>query len=61
MPDRLRDCHMAYGEVLDRRGDSSSAARHWRLAAEIGKAAALGIALRRTAGDMDGRQVSSAS
>jgi tetratricopeptide (TPR) repeat protein len=61
MPDRLRDCHMAYGEVLDQRGDSSSAARHWRLAAEIGKAAALGIALRRTAGDLGGRQVSSAS
>jgi hypothetical protein len=45
MPNRLRDCHMAYAQVLDDRGDVSAAARHWKLAAEIGKSAALGIAI----------------
>jgi tetratricopeptide (TPR) repeat protein len=50
MPDRLRDCHMEYAQVLDDRGDVHAAARHWKLAAEIGKAAALGTGLR-TRGD----------
>jgi len=43
MPDRLRDAHMEYAEVLDARDDSTSGARHWRLAAEIGKMASLGL------------------
>ncbi len=43
MPDRLRDVHMEYAEVLDAREDSTSGARHWRLAAEIGKMASLGL------------------
>jgi tetratricopeptide (TPR) repeat protein len=47
MPNRLRDCHMAYAQVLEDRGDVHAAARHWKLAAEIGKAAALGTSLRR--------------
>jgi hypothetical protein len=47
MPERLRDCHMAYAQVLEDRGDVISAAQHWKLAAEIGKSAALGIAINR--------------
>jgi tetratricopeptide (TPR) repeat protein len=47
MPDRLRDCHMAYAQVLQDRGDVGAAAQHWKLAAEIGKAAALGIPVNR--------------
>ena len=43
MPDRLRDAHMEYAELLDARGDIASAARHWKLAAEIGKMASLGV------------------
>jgi tetratricopeptide (TPR) repeat protein len=46
MPDRLRDCHMEYARVLDDRGDAA-AARHWKLAAEIGKSAALGVTWTR--------------
>jgi tetratricopeptide (TPR) repeat protein len=45
MPNRLRDCHMEYAQVLDDRGDIGGAAGHWKLAAEIGKSAALGIAI----------------
>jgi tetratricopeptide (TPR) repeat protein len=51
MPNRLRDCHMEYAQVLDKRGDVSTAARHWKLAAEIGKAAALGVAVNRQEGE----------
>jgi len=47
MLDRLRDCHMNYATVLEDRGDIGAAARHWKLAAEIGKSAALGITLHR--------------
>jgi tetratricopeptide (TPR) repeat protein len=47
MPDRLRDCHMVYAQVLEDRGDVSTAAQHWKLAAEIGKSAALGVAINR--------------
>jgi tetratricopeptide (TPR) repeat protein len=43
MPDRLRDAHMDYAEVLDARDDTVAAARHWKLAAEIGKMASLGV------------------
>jgi tetratricopeptide (TPR) repeat protein len=43
MPDRLRDAHMEYAELLDERQDAVAAAGHWKLAAEIGKAAALGL------------------
>jgi tetratricopeptide (TPR) repeat protein len=43
MPDRLRDAHMEYAEVLDARDDSASGGRHWKLAAEIGKMASLGV------------------
>jgi tetratricopeptide (TPR) repeat protein len=47
MPDRLRDCHMEYAQVLDDRGDVRAAARHWRAAAKIGRAASLGIEFSR--------------
>ena len=47
MPDRLRDCHMEYAQVLEDRGDVAGAARHWKLAAEIGKSASLGIPFHR--------------
>ncbi len=40
MPNRLRDCHMAYAKLLEDRGDVAAAARHWRLAAELGKSTA---------------------
>ncbi len=43
MPDRLRDAHMEYAEVLDARDDTVAAAGHWKLAAEIGKMASLGV------------------
>jgi len=43
MPDRLRDAHMEYAEIFDARDDIPSAARHWKLAAEIGKVATLGV------------------
>lgn len=44
---RLRDCHMDYAQMLEDRGDVGTAMRHWKAAAEIGKAAALGIAAYR--------------
>jgi tetratricopeptide (TPR) repeat protein len=44
IPDRLRDCHMKYAELLYARGDMASAALHWKSAAEIGKLASFGIA-----------------
>jgi tetratricopeptide (TPR) repeat protein len=47
MPNRLRDCHMEYANVLEARGNLNAAARHWKLAAEIGKAAANGVAVNR--------------
>ena len=43
MPDRLRDCHIACAEFLYDQGDVGSAALHWKMAAEIGKMAAMGI------------------
>lgn len=43
MPNRLRDCHLTYAQVLEDRGDLRAAIQHLRLAAEIAKAAALGI------------------
>lgn len=43
MPDRLRDIHMEYAELLNERLDISSAARHWKQAAELGKLAAVGL------------------
>jgi tetratricopeptide (TPR) repeat protein len=42
MPDRLRDAHMDYAELLEARQDVAAAMGHWKRAAEIGKAAALG-------------------
>jgi tetratricopeptide (TPR) repeat protein len=47
VPNRLRDCHMDYANLLEARGELNAAARHWKLAAEIGKAAALGVANNR--------------
>lgn len=44
---RLRDCHMDYAQLLEDRGDIGTAMRHWRAAAEIGKASTLGIAAYR--------------
>ena len=43
MPERLRDCHMEYAQILDERGDLFASARHWRLAAQIGRSTNLGI------------------
>ena len=42
MPDRLRDCHMKFAEILDARGEQSRAAGHWKLAAQLGKVALAG-------------------
>jgi tetratricopeptide (TPR) repeat protein len=44
---RLRDCHMDYAQVLEDRGDVVAAMQHWKAAAGIGKAAALGAAAYR--------------
>jgi tetratricopeptide (TPR) repeat protein len=43
MPDRLRDLHMRYAEIVQARGDIAEAARHWKRAAELGKQAASGL------------------
>lgn len=43
MPDRLRDAHMDYAELLEARQDLAAAAHHWKRAAEIGKLASLGL------------------
>ncbi len=51
MPDRLRDAHMEYAELLDARHDLAAASRHWKLAAEIGKMASLGMTLSRSAAE----------
>jgi tetratricopeptide (TPR) repeat protein len=43
MPDRLRDAHMEYAELLEGRSDLVRALRHWKQGAEIGRIAALGL------------------
>jgi tetratricopeptide (TPR) repeat protein len=43
MPDRLRDAHMEYAELLEARHDLVAALRHWKQGAEIGRIAALGL------------------
>ncbi len=43
MPDRLRDGHMDYAEILNARGDLRGAADHWRFAAEISRSASMGV------------------
>jgi predicted metal-dependent hydrolase len=43
MPDRLRDAHMEYAELLEARHDLVAASRHWKQGAEIGRIAALGL------------------
>ncbi len=40
---QLRDAHMAYAELLDGRQDTTNSAHHWKLAAQIGKLAAIQI------------------
>src|SRR5216683_2301034 len=49
MPDRLRDEHMEYAEVLEGRHDLVAALRHWKQGAEIGKVAATGLTWAGTA------------
>jgi len=49
MPDRLRDAHMEYAEVLEGRHDLVAALRHWKQGAEIGKVAATGLTWAGTA------------
>jgi len=44
-PYQLLDAHMAYAELLEARPDFVSATEHWRLAAKIGKIAAIGLKL----------------
>jgi tetratricopeptide (TPR) repeat protein len=43
MPERLRDAHMEYAELLDARQDVVAASRHWKRAAEISKLSSLGM------------------
>jgi tetratricopeptide (TPR) repeat protein/DNA-binding XRE family transcriptional regulator len=43
MPDRLRDAHMEYAELLEARQDLVAALRHWKQGAEIGRIAAQGL------------------
>jgi hypothetical protein len=49
MPDRLRDLHMDYAELLDARHDTQASVRHWRQAAQLGKMDAAGLRLNDTA------------
>jgi tetratricopeptide (TPR) repeat protein len=49
MPDRLRDAHMEYAELLEARQDLVAALRHWKQGAEIGVVAALGLPWTGTA------------
>jgi transcriptional regulator with XRE-family HTH domain len=44
-PYQLIDAHMAYAELLEARPDLVSAREQWRLAAKIGKIAAMGLKL----------------
>jgi transcriptional regulator with XRE-family HTH domain len=44
-PYQLIDAHMAYAELLEARPDLVSATEHWRLAAKLGKIAAMGLKL----------------
>ncbi len=44
-PYQVLDAHIAYAEALEARPDLASAAQHWRLAANIGKIAAMGLKL----------------
>ena len=43
MPDRLRDAHMEYAELLEARQDMPASHHHWKRAAEIGRLASLGV------------------
>ncbi|TMD90116.1 MAG: tetratricopeptide repeat protein [Chloroflexi bacterium] len=43
MPDRLRDAHMEYAELLEARQDMAASHQHWKRAAEIGRLASLGV------------------
>ncbi len=43
MPDRLRDAHMDYAEMLDARRDIAAASQHWKAAAETSKRVSLGV------------------
>ena len=56
MPDRLRDCHMRYAELLAARDDVRSAAFHWKRAAEIAKLAAAGVDVSRAQDTMESAQ-----
>jgi tetratricopeptide (TPR) repeat protein/DNA-binding XRE family transcriptional regulator len=47
MPNRLRDCHLAYAQVLEARGELRPAIHHMRLAAELGRPEAVGIPIDR--------------
>jgi len=42
-PYQLLDAHIAYAEVLEARPDLAAAREHWKLAAKIGKIAAIGL------------------
>ena len=43
MPDRLRDAHIEYAELLEARQDVATAYHQWKRAAEIGRLASLGV------------------
>ena len=51
MPDRLRDFHMDYAEILEARGDIRRAALHWRMAAEISRSGVRRSQVEVAAGD----------
>lgn len=58
--EQLRDAHMVYAEVLDGRQDTKKSAHQWKLAAEIGKLAAIQIDRSPSAGET-GRSVGTRS
>ena len=55
MPDRLRDAHMEYAELLEGRHDLVAAVRHWKQGAEIGRIAALGLPWTGTAAGVEAK------
>jgi tetratricopeptide (TPR) repeat protein len=48
MPDRLRDLHMQYAEIMEGREDIRAAAQHWKLAAELGRQSTSGFDIARS-------------
>lgn len=60
-PERLRDAHMSYAELLDTRQAVTRSAHHWKIAADIGKLVALGLDWIPANSDSEKRRASTRS